>query len=364
MIWNLLFLVAGLLFLAFTVHCLFVYAARKREKDKRIVHLFNLLLFTGIGVSLVFFILLSLYVFRGEKGLNNTLGIGACSLFLLLGLVSMIAWHNCVISYDDQGFISKTFFGKKRTFSYRDITGYYGQMDTYLFCGKHKIAIDGHAKNKEEFLSLANQKYRAIHHGHTIPFIKKRFDIFNGHVEHSTEILTAYLVVFGFLAACFALVLFTSFRTVNEQNTQYFTTAFTGYKVDDDDLWLYPAEGDTPFVVRQYLEKMEQIDALFPLCNGQTAFHVYAERSPSSSKSKEETSYLVWNLSDSNGRTFLSFENAMSHRTDNLPLVCTVFGIITLTWAAFVVCSIIVGRNPKKYGRRIVRLFFKDGYIH
>ena len=32
-------------------------------------------------------------------------------------------------------------------------------------------------------------------------------------------------------------------------------------------------------------------------------------------------------------------------------------------WGVLVVGSIIVGRDPKKYGKRIVRLFFKDGYV-
>ena len=43
-------------------------------------------------------------------------------------------------------------------------------------------------------------------------------------------------------------------------------------------------------------------------------------------------------------------------------LVVFVAGLC-LVWGAFVVCSIIEGRNPRKFSKRFVRLFFKDGYI-
>ena len=36
---------------------------------------------------------------------------------------------------------------------------------------------------------------------------------------------------------------------------------------------------------------------------------------------------------------------------------------LNILWFAFSLLSIYVGRNPNKFSRRFIRLFFKDGYV-
>lgn len=360
MFWNILFFIIGLLFLIFLIRCLSVYLVQRRGNEGGLVCLPNFFpLIGGAGGGIFLPLTYSLLVFA-EHTPNNILGIIVCSACFLLFLSILVAWHNCTIQYDNQKFISKNFFGKKHVFSYEDITGYHGCRDTYLFCDKHTVMIDEASKNKDAFLCLANQKYRALHQGHTIPWTKKKFDPFNGNLENATQCLVAYIIVPMLLIAVFLFCLFTNFQTVNEQNTQHFTITFSDYRTDDGDLWLYSKENSHPFVVRQYLTSTEQTDFLFSNCNGEIKFSVYARLI---SPSHESPFYQVWNLS-SGSQTFLSFEKAMIERRNDFPLVCTILGIFFFIDIIWSICSIVVIRNPKKYGRRIVHFFFRDNPLH
>ena len=59
----------------------------------------------------------------------------------------------------------------------------------------------------------------------------------------------------------------------------------------------------------------------------------------------------------------LSFDETNRwHQEEYWPLIFfpVIFAIV---WGAFVAGSIIVGRNPKKFSKKVIKLFFKDGYV-
>ena len=37
--------------------------------------------------------------------------------------------------------------------------------------------------------------------------------------------------------------------------------------------------------------------------------------------------------------------------------------VFALIWGVYVFFSVKVGQNPKKYSKRVIGLFFKDGYV-
>ena len=65
-----------------------------------------------------------------------------------------------------------------------------------------------------------------------------------------------------------------------------------------------------------------------------------------------------------NGDAYLlSFDETNRwHQEEYWPLLFfpIVFAIV---WGAYVAGSIIVGRNPKKFSKKVIKLFFKDGYV-
>ena len=65
-----------------------------------------------------------------------------------------------------------------------------------------------------------------------------------------------------------------------------------------------------------------------------------------------------------NDRYLLSFEEENQlYRQESWPIVA-LFLFVLLIWVAFIVASIVVGRNPQKFSKKVVKMFFKDGYIN
>ncbi len=59
----------------------------------------------------------------------------------------------------------------------------------------------------------------------------------------------------------------------------------------------------------------------------------------------------------------LSFEETNEiYIQDSLAAIIILNGLL-LAWIVFMACSIVVGRNPRKFSKKVVRMFFKDEYV-
>lgn len=126
------------------------------------------------------------------------------AIFLFLPCSLIIAYCNCRIFYDESGFTAKSFFGIKRTYSYREITGIYGKAgDVQIFMGKRVVRIDEIADGKFEFIFFAQKQYGKWNNGKTIPVVPPK-DVFKGNVERGGEILCVYLL---FILLCVAMII-------------------------------------------------------------------------------------------------------------------------------------------------------------
>ena len=91
-------------------------------------------------------------------------------LFACLGFILIIACVNCRIEYDDDGFLSRNFFGKESRYTYEQVTGIKESMgDIRLYMGDKKIVIDGAYSGRADFVNFVQAKYRAAHEGRSIP---------------------------------------------------------------------------------------------------------------------------------------------------------------------------------------------------
>ena len=95
----------------------FLRQPKKREKGK--VCLPKSLVIIGLIASLVFLIPAFIIAFSDEPIWESIFFFA----FSLLGITLIIAFINCRISYDEDGFVVKSFFGIKRHFTYGQITG-------------------------------------------------------------------------------------------------------------------------------------------------------------------------------------------------------------------------------------------------
>ncbi len=95
-------------------------------------------------------------------------------LLSLLGIILIIAFVNCRISYDQDGFIHKSFFGIKRKFTYEQVTAIKENTnEIFLYIGNKKVMVDKLSAGGDDFLNLVRQKYQALHNGQTLPKIHK-----------------------------------------------------------------------------------------------------------------------------------------------------------------------------------------------
>ena len=326
---------------------------RKSEIGK--VHLPKMLAAIG-GITAVFFLILFVASYAdGEKGVSIFfLGFAA------MGTLPIIAYLNCRISYDDDGFVAKTFFGIKRRVTYDQVTAMKENMhETYIYFGKRRVMVDELAVGGKEFISFVRKKYRVFHNGQSLPKIcKKKKDIFNGHVNDVAGFYFAYGLVLVLLTGVIVFMLFNICIPKNVNNTLEQTVTFISCDVKEDEVILTSADGSIYKI--SYSAEQINIQEIESICNGESKVTIYCKKvTPDDAEDFYSIKAIKYNDS-----YLLSFEEENRlYRQESLPII-GFFLFMLLVWVAFIVASVIVGRNPHKFSKRVIRLFFKDGYIN
>jgi hypothetical protein len=285
--------------------------------------------------------------------------------FSLLGGSLSLGYLNCRITYDTERFTHKNIFGIKRTYTYDQITGLKeGTHEDVLYMGRRFAMIDEYAEGNTDFLLMAKKRYHALSGGRPIPRVKPRIpDVFNGHVEGGTGLLVVYgflgLLCLGFL--CF-MIAYVYFMPPAAASCERHETVLERGEMRGDTLYLYPAasgEDGLHYAVR-FLDDEVDTDAIRAACDGQTAVTVYVKRVTP----KHGDPYYAVKALSAGDTVLLTFEDSQRlHQNEYWPLI-PFMGLFTLLWAVFVVFSIRVGRHPERYSKRVIRLFFKEGYVH
>ena len=284
-------------------------------------------------------------------------------LFFALSLVGacfVIAYVNCRISYDKDGFVAKNFFGIKRKFTYDQVTAIKeGMHEDYLYLGRRRVMIDEFAVGGCEFIAFVRKRYRAAHGGLPLPKIERsKHDIFNGNIEDTAGFVTAYVMISAVIVALAGFLLWFIFLNPSTpDDTQALEVTFVSCTVRDDRILMTASDGE-PYRI-SHIDGQIDTERIAAACRGAEAITAYCVRI---TPDDGADFYSVKALYDGD-TCLLSFdETNRLHRQEYWPLLAfpAVFAIV---WGAFVAGSIAVGRNPRKYSKRVVKLFFKDGYV-
>lgn len=119
----------------------------------------------GIIISSVFMVWAVITIFLNEP-IGNTICWFVCAC---TGIPFIIGYCNCRISYNEECFTVKNFFGVRRTFTYEQITAISMRKDSTIYIGKYKVRIDELAVGGTEFLTFIEKNYRKRHRGKSIP---------------------------------------------------------------------------------------------------------------------------------------------------------------------------------------------------
>ena len=328
---------------------------KPRKGKEGLVILPKFLAIIGAAGSLFFLILAAVFYWKGE-------GLGGILVFLFFSALSgslILAYFNCRITYDETGFWAKNFLGIKRHFTYDQITGIRrGVQETHLYVGKHHYMVDKLSVGGSEFLIFANSRYRTMHNNRPIPEIHRaKVDLFRGNIRNPGNFLFAYILMGSCCIGFLIFLICTAFLPSTPENTVEQALYFSSCRIEDRNIVLISSNPEEYRI--SFFDEETDLQGIRAVCDGQTPLTVYSKRMD---PDDGEPWYSVRAIL-SRDKTILSFDEADRLRRQEywpLPLFGFVF---CLLWAAYVIGSIVVGRNPKKYSKRTVRLFFKDDYV-
>ena len=130
--------------------------------------------------------------------------------------------------------------------------------------------------------------------------------------------------------------------------------------VRGDYLYLYPTDENLESFQIRHLDGSVELDPIKSVCDGTTTVTVYADPT----KPKNEDPYYLVEAVMGGDTVLFSFEdNQRLRQNEYWPLIPFIGGFILLWWV-YIFFSIRVGRNPARYSKKVIRLFFKDGYVH
>ena len=338
------------------VNGVFAFLRQPKTAEKGKVHLPKFFAIFGAITSAILLVPAIITAFSDEDIWVPVLFLA----FSLLGATLIIAFVNCRIAYDEDGFVAKTFFGIKRKVSYDQVTAIKENMhETYIYIGKRRVMVDEFSVGGKEFINLVKKKYRTLHSGQSLPKITKtKNDIFNGHVKDVTGFYVAYGLVSVLLVGAIVFLVCFIFIPKNVNNTVEQTVTFISCDVKEDEVILTSAD-DNIYKI-QYAAEQININGIKSICNGKSKVTTYSKEV---TPDDEEDFYLIKAIKY-NDSYLLSFEEeSQLYIQESWPIVA-LFLFMFLIWVAFIVASIVVGRNPQKFSKKVVKMFFKDGYIN
>ncbi|MBQ9151351.1 MAG: hypothetical protein IJX72_03800, partial [Clostridia bacterium] len=257
----------------------FISALRERKRsDRGRVYLPGVFAVIG-GVCGGFFLIPTFITLFGDESVWLSFGF-LC--FSALGGVLSLAHLNCRITYDENGFTHKNIFGIKRTYTYDEITGLKeGNHEDLIYMGHHFAVIDEFAMGCTEFLLMAKKRYHVLSGGKMIPRIKKKKDIFNGHVTDGGGLIVVYILVgvlalglLGFVTA------YVYFIPPTNENTELRETVFTACEREGDTLILISNEdwSDVAMEYRvRFVDDGVDVEKIQAVCDGKTTATVYVD---------------------------------------------------------------------------------------
>ena len=283
--------------------------------------------------------------------------------FSLLGGSLSLAHLNCRITYDRESFTHKNFFGIKRTYTYDQITGLKeGTHEDIFYMGRHFAMIDEYSVGAMEFEIMAKKRYQALSGGKPIPSVKPKMpDVFNGHVDGGAGLIVVYIgVTLLFLALLGWFVADVYLIPPSPEEDERMEVVFDRASVRGDYLYLYPADESMESFQIRHLDGSVKLDPIKAVCDGTTTVTVYADHT----KPKNGDAYYLVEAVMVGDTVLFSFEdNQRLRQNEYWPLIPFIGGFILL-WCVYIFFSIRVGRNPERYSKKVIRFFFKDGYVH
>lgn len=330
----------------------------KHKKKKSIskngeVFISPIALLIGIVCVIVFSIFVIISIVQKSYGIAIGFGI-----FVLLGLILIIAFINCRIYYEPNQFTYKNFFGVKRIYKYNEITGIkYGTSDTIIYVGKKKILVDSMA-DSNDFLRLVNSKTR-----NNKNFNQVKEKLFNDNVYNPEEFIFGFSIV-PIFAIALMLIINISYKPIQLEDLNYITTQITDYKpfIDEDgnnSILLSTNGYPKDIIIYSYEELIKKFSQFESAVSSGVEFNIYFDKSV---EDFESSGTGVDILSDINGNIYISLDSTNARDKENLTTVNIMMSILLVFSIIFMLIAFYVISHADRFPMAI-RWFVKEDYI-
>lgn len=285
-------------------------------------------------------------------------------LFFAISLIPaalLLAYFNFRIRYDDQGFEIRGMLGVTRRYTYDQITGIkHGAQDVTLRMGKRRVSVDDYMLGSREFIAHAQKQYKMQTKGEKIPPVKPRIDPFGGHVREPG--LYVFLIILSEVLGI-AMFLFSIFYTflppTDPEKAAQEEVCFVSCQTEDKDLVLYTEDG----LLYKIDDAGDRFDtqSIREICDAHTTVTVRYKQFNASDKDGDPYRGVL-TISDGQDEIFGFEQYVELHRRANLISIPLTLGL----WLFFTlgaVGTLVVGRNPHKYPKWVVGLFFGKEHI-
>lgn len=340
----------------------FMESRRRVMQHKKFVCLPQYMLWIGILCGGIFLSIAWLAAIS-----DGSLGLTVCfGCFTLLSMSLMLGWKNCCIAFDKEGFTQKKLFGQQRAFTYDQVTAWGANqrnpMESSLYADGKKISFNLLSDHAPEFIVAVSAGYRKSHGKKNIPelpALNRDRGGFRAHVYNPGEYLAVFIMLIVFIVGLGTWVVIDGLQPIDEKDCQLYTVAFSSWEIQEDSIVLTTPQMAEPFVIGGYTAHLSHFDLLTKMCDGNTAFAVWAKRFD---PDDAEPFYRVYALS-SGEIVFRTFDDSNAHQREALPMSIGIFGAFLIIFLLFAGFIYIVGSYPEKFPKWVVYCCFKKDAI-
>lgn len=285
--------------------------------------------------------------------------------FVVLASVMMLGWRNCCIVYDREGFTQKNLIGMWRRFRYDQVTGWSphpgNPMESTVYVLGKTVSFNMLSANSAGFLIALKDGYRRTHGGKKLPGHRqtKYKTGFRAHVRNPGEFLFIFLLLVVFVVGMGGWCAWMIWTPLDGSDCETLNVTFTAWSVEDEELKLTAEEYEEVFEIRGYPEFVPMPDALVGRCDGKTVFEAQARRV----NPDDGPDYYWIQALRADGVDYLTLADTTEYNRTNLSVLLWFFGGFLLLWFALAGLMYLVGSNPAKYPKWLVKGLFKEGYI-
>ena len=320
------------------LRCAAVLSARKKPDWRSAVYLPNALFWFGLLGNI--FVIPSAVLLWQE----DTAHIWFTAL-CLLGWSLELAYVNCWVRFDEQGFTHHSFFGKTCTFSYMDVTGIRrgDEGDIRLYCEKRMIFLDNMSVNLDQFMHRVDRKSKRLRDLSGTGWNPYRHKVPGG--------MSIFIALMAFLLLITVYLVIIVYGCLEPPESEASTTReelvfVSGELLDGDVVRLTSEQGDN-YQIGGYFELPVAPESLW---DGKTVYTVWsAGKNPTWIYQLRAGNQMVMSFQDQN-------EAERANARESLPLML----ILWIAGLLFVLSSFLVGRHPEHFSPRVRKWFFRD----